>query len=170
MPISLDPNFKEFLESLNSAKVEYLLLGGYAVNYHGYHRFTGDLDVWIALKPKNAQRLTEMLRAFGLIDEHVTAETFLQVGKVFQFGRVPVRIDLLTTPSGIEFDECYRRRVTPVLDGVPVPLLSLMDLRANKMASGRLKDLADLENLPTEQIRQANTERARGRTPRRKRK
>lgn len=146
--ISLDPNFKEFLELLNSAGVKYLLLGGYAVNFHGYHRFTGDLDVWIAVSPDNSQRVSEALQTFGFPATRVPPSLFLEMGKIFMFGRVPVRIDLLTNPSGVEFDGCHARRIEADLDGVRVPVISLEDLKANKLASGRGKDLLDLKHLP----------------------
>jgi hypothetical protein len=146
--ISLDPNFREFLELLNSAEVKYLLLGGYAVNYHGYHRFTGDLDVWIAVSAENAQRVSRVLQTFGFPATRVPPSMFLETGKIFMFGRVPVRIDLLTAPSGVEFNECYARRVEANLDGLRVPIISLEDLKANKLASGRDKDLLDLKYLP----------------------
>jgi predicted nucleotidyltransferase len=150
-PASLNPNFKEFFESLNSAGVKYLLLGGYAVNYYGYHRATDDLDIWIALDKENAARLSEVMRKFGgFRASDVPPSLFLQKGKVFVFGREPVRIDILTGPSGIDFQECYARRQETTWDGVRVPIISLEDLRANKKASARAKDLADLEVLPTQ--------------------
>jgi hypothetical protein len=146
---SLYPDFKEFLRSLNSAGARYLILGGYAVNYHGYQRATGDLDIWIAVDAQNALTVSKVLQGFGGFSAAAVApEMFLEKGKIFRFGRVPVRVDLLTDPSGIDFDECYRRKLDVELDGVPVPMISLSDLRMNKKASGRYKDLADLENLP----------------------
>jgi len=162
--ISLDPNFREFLESLNSANVRYLLLGGYAVNFHGYHRSTGDLDVWISVEPENTVRVSKVLQTFGFSAERVAPELFLEPGKIFMFGRVPVRIDLLTAPSGVEFERCYTRRVYAELDGVRVPVIALEDLRANKLASGRDKDLLDLKQLPT----QAEPASPRRRPPRRR--
>jgi predicted nucleotidyltransferase len=146
--VSLFPDFKEFLKLLNSVKVRYLVLGGYAVNFHGYHRTTGDLDVWIAVDPPNAEAVSQALQKFGFRASTVTPATFLEEGKVFRFGRRPVRIELLTNPSGISFEECYQRRIEAVMDGVKVPLICLDDLRVNKKASARAKDLADLENLP----------------------
>lgn len=146
--ISLDPNFKDFTELLNSEKVRYLLLGGYAVNYYGYHRFTGDIDFFIACDRENAERVSSALQHFGFPRESVSAERFTQPGLVHMFGRKPVRIDLLTGPSGLDFEECFSRRIIIDLDGVEVPLISLADLRLNKLASGRDKDLLDLRKLP----------------------
>jgi hypothetical protein len=146
--ISLNPDFKEFIELLNSEGVRYLLLGGYAVNYYGYHRFTGDIDFWIATDLDNARRVSASLQRFGFSAGAVKPETFTEPGKVHMFGHPPVRVDLLTAPSGVTFDDCYARRVNVTLDGVPVPLISLADLRANKLASGRDKDKLDVKRLP----------------------
>ena len=148
--VDLDPNFKGFLKSLNSSGVKYLLIGGYAVIYYGYHRVTDDLDVWIAVNEDNARRISTVLHNWGGFSRaEVAAEKFLEVGRVFVFGKKPVRIDLLTGPSGIEFDACYQRRRIVNLDRIKVPLISLADLKANKLASGRDKDLADLKYLPS---------------------
>ena len=148
---SLDPNFREFLKSLNWARAKYLVLGGYAVNYYGHHRATKELDVWIAVDPKNARLVSQVMESFGGFSAaQVPYKLFLQKGKVFTFGREPVRIDLLTSPSGIDFDECYSRRIEVTWDGVRVPLIALDDLRQNKETSGRLKDLDDVENLLTD--------------------
>ena len=147
--VNLDPNFRELLESLNSAKVKYLLLGGYAVNFYGYHRATGDLDIWISIDPENAEKVAATLKDFGGFSaDRLKPSLFQTKGRVFIFGREPTRVDILTTPNGVNFEECYERRREIDWDGVKVPLISLEDLRANKKASGRAKDLADLENLP----------------------
>jgi len=147
--VDLFPDFKGFLESLNSNGVRYLLLGGYAVNHYGYRRATDDLDIWIAVDPENAKRLSRTLQEFaGFSPTKVRASMFLAEGKVFIFGREPVRIDILTAPSGVGFEESYARRRDVNWDGVIVPLISMADLKRNKKASGRPKDLADLENLP----------------------
>ncbi|HSU66136.1 MAG TPA: DUF6036 family nucleotidyltransferase, partial [Tepidisphaeraceae bacterium] len=146
---NLFPDFKEFLKSLNSARVKYLLVGGYAVIHYGYRRTTDDLDIWIAVDPANARRVSRVLQEFfGFPAEKVPETMFRERGKIFMIGREPSRIDLLTAPSGIEFAACYRRRQRVIWDGIRVPLLSLEDLRKNKASSGRPKDLADLDNLP----------------------
>jgi hypothetical protein len=146
--ISLDPDFKEFIKLLNSEGVRYLLLGGYAVNYHGHHRFTGDIDFWIAIDPENAGRVSKALQRFGFSAASVRPELFMERGKVHMFGLKPVRIDLLTGPSGVDFGECFSRRVVDTLDGLEVSIIGLADLRRNKAASGRDKDLLDLKQLP----------------------
>jgi len=147
--VNLHPDFKELLESLNSAGVEYLVLGGYAVIYYGYRRATDDLDIWIAINPENARKVSQVLRKFGGFPAaKVKPSMFQTKGRVFIFGREPVRIDILTTPSGLDFKEAYERRKIVNWDDVKVPLISFDDLKTNKRASGRAKDLADLENLP----------------------
>jgi hypothetical protein len=166
--VDLFPDFREFLKSLNSAKVEYLVLGGYAVIYYGYIRVTNDLDVWIMTASKNAERVSRVLQEFfGFPAEAVRSELFEEKGKVFAFGRKPVRIDILTGPSGVAFRDCYKRRNMVDWDGVQVPLISLEDLKQNKLASGRPKDLADLQNLPAGPVR-TKSDRKR-RLPRRRR-
>lgn len=146
--IRLLPDFKEFLQLLNSYDIQYLIVGGYAVGYHGYPRATGDLDIWVAIDNLNAEGLVSVLKDFGFDLLEVTEEVFLQENKVIRMGVPPVRIELITTISGVAFDDCYAQRVVDIIDGVPVNLISLEQLRLNKKASGRSKDLNDLENLP----------------------
>ena len=147
-PINLDPNFKKFIELMNCEKVEYLLLGGYAVNYYGAHRFTADIDFWIAVNPENASRVARVMKRFGF-DEAADRKRFLIPNKVHMFGRPPTRIDVLTGPSGIDFTDCWPRRSNVEIDDVKIWIISLADLRVNKFASGRDKDLLDLKMLPT---------------------
>ena len=147
--VNLFPDFKEFLKLLNSSRVRYLLIGGYAVNFHGHHRTTGDMDLWIAVDPDNAHRISAALQQFGFASATVPAEMFLEKGRIFRFGVKPVRIELLTSPSGIDFEPCYARRIETEIEGVLVPVVALHDLRQNKRAAGRLKDQDDLLNLPS---------------------
>ena len=144
----LPPDFKDFLKLLNSKQVEYLLVGGYAVGYHGYSRATADMDVWIGNHPRNAEKMVEVIRAFGFAVEGLSAELFLKENNVIRMGVPPFRIEVLTTISGASFEECYQERTTDNLDEVEVNLISLKHLKANKKAAGRLKDLTDLEYLP----------------------
>lgn len=144
----LQADFKDFLSLLNAHRVEYLLIGGYAVGYHGYPRATVDLDVWIARTPDNAQRTVAVLREFGFTDPVLTPELFLEQDRIVRMGVPPFRIEIATTISGVEFDPCYRSRIDAVIDDVPVPVIDLASLRRNKLAAGRNKDLDDLENLP----------------------
>lgn len=148
MAMQLPPDFKEFLKLLNDHSVHYLLIGGYAVGYHGYPRATEDLDIWIAVHPDNARKLVSVLKDFGLDDPIVTPELFLQKPKIIRMGFPPIRLEIATSISGVEFDECYQARVVDMLDGVKANLINLEHLKQNKKASGRAKDIADLENLP----------------------
>jgi hypothetical protein len=143
--IQLPPDFKEFLQLLNSSKVEYLVIGGYAVNYYGYPRATADLDIWIAVMPENARRLARVMHEFGFTQ--ADAAIFLEERKMIRMGVPPIRLEILTSISGVDFPEAYARRLKTEFDGVPVNLIHLDDLKRNKRASGRLKDLLDLEQL-----------------------
>jgi predicted nucleotidyltransferase len=132
---------------LNSHQVEYLLVGGYAVCYHGYYRNTGDMDLWIAVNPANAARMVQLIRAFGFDVPALSPELFLHKGRIIRMGVEPTRIEILTEISGCDFAECYRRRQRINLDGVDVDIISLPDLIHNKLKAGRLKDLNDAQRL-----------------------
>ncbi len=146
----LHPDWKEFLELLNSNGVEYLIVGAHARVLHGIPRYTRDIDILVRVSPENATKLEHVLHAFGFASKGVTAEDFLAAHRVIQLGADPYRIDLLTSISGVEFDDAWSDRVAGDLDGVPVAFLSLRAYRKNKLAAGRLKDLADLEDLLAE--------------------
>jgi predicted nucleotidyltransferase len=146
--IELHPDFKDFLKLLNSHGVEYLLVGGYAVGYYGYPRATGDLDIWIAVNENTAARTASVLREFGMPQNEATEDLFLEKDKIVRMGFPPVRIEVITGISGVNFDGCYSRRVSIEVDGIPVPLISLDDLKTNKRSAGRHKDMEDLEHLP----------------------
>jgi hypothetical protein len=146
--IRLPNDFKDFLKLLNANRVEYLLIGGYAVGYHGYPRATGEMDIWVAVNPENADKIVAALKQFGFAVPELSAELFLRQNQIVRMGLPPVRIELTTTISGVEFQECYAARVVAEFDGIKVDLIDLKHLRINKKASGRYKDLSDLENLP----------------------
>ena len=146
--IRLPPDFKEFLKLLNEHNIRYLLIGGYAVGYHGYPRATADMDIWVAMQPENAEKIVSALREFGFDLPELSAELFLKEEQIVRMGVPPVRLEIITSISGVSFDECYEDRVTDILDGVEVNLISLKNLKVNKKASGRYRDLDDLENLP----------------------
>jgi predicted nucleotidyltransferase len=148
MELALPNDFKEFLRLLNENRVEYLLIGGYAVSFHGYPRATGDLDIWVAISPTNAGNVVAALRQFGFDIPEVTDDLFLQPWGIVRMGHPPMRVEVTTTIDGVDFAECYLARVSAVIDGVEVEVISLPDLKRNKLASGRAKDLADLEQLP----------------------
>lgn len=145
--IPLPPDFSEFLRLLNTHEVRYLLVGGYAVGYHGYVRATADMDIWVDREQENAERLVEVLREFGFGGSDPSLEMFLKESQVIRMGVPPVRIELLTSVSGVGFEECYAERIVEDWDDASVNVLSLPKLKVNKRASGRLKDLNDLEHL-----------------------
>jgi predicted nucleotidyltransferase len=146
MDLVLPPDFKEFLKLLNEHDVEYLLIGGYAVAYHGYARATEDMDIWIAINPENAHKIVAVLKIFGFDSPDLLPELFLQQNKIIRMGIPPLRLEITTTISGVQFEQCYSDRIKAVLDGVDVTLIDLENLKRNKKASGRAKDLADLEH------------------------
>lgn len=145
---TLPEDFKEFLKLLNENGVEYLLVGGYAVGYHGYARATADIDIWIGVSPENAEKTVRVFREFGMSDPALTPGLFLQRGKIVRMGVPPTRIEVLNDIDGVDFAECYAAREDVQIDEQSLHLISLKHLRQNKLASGRLKDLADVEHLP----------------------
>ncbi len=146
--IHLPQDFKEFLRLLNANQVEYLLIGGYAVGYFGYPRATSDMDIWVAINPSNADKIVTVLKEFGFNPPDLSKELFMKEWQLIRLGMPPVRIEISTSISGVNFDECFAEKVVTVLDGEKVNLISLNHLKINKKASGRHNDLADLDNLP----------------------
>ena len=141
-------DFKEFLRLLKKHKLEYLLVGGYAVVYYGHPRTTNDIDFWIATNKTNAKKMTNLLSDFGF-SEGVHEALFFETNKMTRIGYPPIRIEILTKIDGVNFEDCYPRRLSTKIDGVAVDIISLEDLKKNKKASGRHKDLDDLQNLIT---------------------
>jgi hypothetical protein len=146
--IELHPDFKDLLRLLNSNGVRYLLVGGYAVGYHGHPRATGDMDIWIAVDEDNVEKVARAVQEFGMPADQATKDVFLEVDHVIRMGLPPVRIEIITGASGVEFDECFEQREIVEIDGIPINVISLSMLKANKKACGRLKDLEDLRHLP----------------------
>ena len=143
----LPDDFREFLKLCNRKRVKYLLIGGYAVGYHGYVRATADLDVWIEISDKNAAKMVAVLTAFGFGVAALSAEIFAAKGRIVRMGNPPLRLEILNDISGVRFAECYRRRTLARIDGLQVNVIGRNDLIRNKKASGRQKDLDDLEHL-----------------------
>lgn len=148
MAIGLPKDFKEFFTLLNANDVEYLLIGGYAVGYHGYPRATNDIDIWIAMNQENAGKMMKVLKEFGFDTPELSSELFLQKDRMIRLGMPPMQIEVLVEISGVKFAECYAERINDVIDGIPMNLINLKHLKINKKASGRYKDLDDLEHLP----------------------
>lgn len=116
---------------------------------HGIPRYTGDMDVFIRISPENAARVESVLRQFGFASLEVAAQDFMIPGRVVQLGIAPYRIDLLTSISGIDFEDAWSDHVQGELGGVPVRFLAVRALRKNKLSAGRPKDLADLKSIPS---------------------
>ncbi len=132
--ILLPPDLKDFLRLLNSNAVEYLLVGGYAVGYYGYPRATGDMDIWIAKSPANAERVTAALRFFGFGASSISPSLFVTPNRVFRMGNPPLRIEVLTDISGVEFADCWENREIATIDGIAVSIINLDNLKRNKEA------------------------------------
>jgi hypothetical protein len=145
--IRLPQDFSDFLKLLNSHKAEYLLIGGFAVGYHGYPRATGDMDIWISASPENADKMVNVLKEFGFDVPELSADLFTKKRQVVRMGMPPIRIEVMTDISGVSFDECYEKKVPGFIDGISVNIISAEHLKINKKASGRIKDLNDLEHL-----------------------
>jgi predicted nucleotidyltransferase len=143
----LNQDFKEFIQSLNDNHVRYLVIGGYAVALHGYPRYTKDIDIWIETSSDNAANMVKALEQFGFGSLGLQVADFLVPEQIIQLGYPPSRIDLVTTPPGVDFETCYASRVEVVIDDVTVDFIDLENLKKSKKAAGRFQDLADLENL-----------------------
>jgi hypothetical protein len=143
----MNPDFRELLASFNSRRVEYVIVGGYALAFHGSPRFTGDLDLLVEPSSENAANVVAALQDFGFGSLDLTTADFSHPDRVVQLGMPPVRIDILTSLSGVTWDEVAAGRVPGRLGDVPVHFIGLAQFVANKRATGRKQDLADLEAL-----------------------
>jgi hypothetical protein len=148
--MTLLPDWREFIELLNSLGVEYVIVGAWARSFYGVPRATGDIDFFVRSSPENAARLVNALRQFGFGSLEIREEDFCQPNRIVQLGIDPYRIDIVTGISGVDFSEAWEERVPAEIDGLPVSFLSLRLYRRNKKAAARPKDLADLEALPEE--------------------
>lgn len=145
--MKLNKDLREFIVWLNSTTIKHLIVGGHAVAFHGYPRFTGDIGFLVERTPENAVRLEKIVAEFGFANLGLTAKDFLEPGIVVQLGRPPNRIDLLTSIDGVEFAEAWPNRVPADLDGEAVTFIGRQELLKNKRASGRPQDAADLAKL-----------------------
>ena len=144
-------DLREFIELLNSVNVKYLIIGGYAVAYHGHPRYTGDIDIFVEASETNALKLEEVLQRFGFKGTGLTAKDFVQPDSIVQLGVPPNRIDVVTGIDGVDFAEAWASKVEAALAGVPVYFISKDLLVRNKKACGRARDLADLEEIAEDQ-------------------
>ena len=143
----LSKDFKEFLELLNENKVKYLVVGGYAVAFHGHPRYTRDIDVWIELSPDNANNILNALKEFGFGSLGLKPDDFLESDQIIQLGYPPNRIDILTSLKDLKFEDCYKTKVEVEIHGLHIDFIYIENLKKNKRATGRPQDLADAENL-----------------------
>jgi predicted nucleotidyltransferase len=146
----LSKDFKEFVTLLKEHDAEYMIVGGYAVGVHGYPRYTGDLDIWLNPTHSNAERVLLAISDFGFASFGLTAQDLTKQENVIQFGQPPLRIDLLTSIDGVTFDQCYANRKEVTFDGLSMNFIGYHDLVTNKKATGRHRDLDDLENMSPE--------------------
>jgi hypothetical protein len=145
--MKLSKDQREFVELLNSKEVKYLLVGGHAVGFHGHPRFTGDIDFLIETSVENSNRVAEVLEQFGFGSLPFSSEELQEKEFVFQFGRPPNRIDLLTSISGVEFEEAWRTKIKADVDGTPLWVIDRERLIRNKRATGRPQDLDDANKI-----------------------
>ena len=143
----MNADYIDMLKCLNKAGVDYILVGGWAVNMYGYIRATVDLDVWILADADNAKKVYSAVAEFGAPVSEMKPEEFAEYGMIFQIGVAPCRVDIISKISGVSYADAVTRAVPKTIDGIPVRIISLEDLIANKKASGRAKDLADVEVL-----------------------
>lgn len=143
----LTSDFKEFAELLNSNRVEYLVVGGYALAAYGHPRYTGDLDFWIGTDASNAHKVLAALNQFGFGSLGITQADLTTENQVIQLGFPPGRIDILTSLDGVKFATCFERRLLVVVDGISLNFIHLEDFKTNKKSVGRHQDLADVEAL-----------------------
>jgi hypothetical protein len=143
----MNRDFSEMLSALSDAGAEYLLVGAHAMAAHGVPRATGDMDLWVRPSPENAERVWHALAEFGAPLDQLSQEDLTKPEVVFQIGVVPNRIDIVTSVTGVDFEDAWTRREIVELDGVRVGVIARGDLIRNKKAVGRLRDLADIEDL-----------------------
>jgi hypothetical protein len=146
--IKLAADFKDFLSLCLSHEVRFLVIGGYAVVHYSRPRYTGDLDLWVDASEENAARVVASLRDFGLTGPDVTTTMITDRKQIIRMGFEPMRLELFTVIPGLDFDQCYPRRVEVKVASLTLPFISLEDLKINKRTSGRPKDMQDLEELP----------------------
>lgn len=143
----LTKDFIEFIECCDGRDVRFLIVGGYALAAHGHPRATKDLDIWLLIDARNADRVVEALEDFGMGSLGLNASDFLEPDVVIQLGYAPIRIDLLTSISGVDFEEAWPNRIVLDVGGIEAGFISVDDLIRNKRATGRPQDLVDVQIL-----------------------
>jgi len=145
--ITFPKDFKEFIQLLHSKKIEYLVIGGYAVGLYGHPRATGDMDIWVAIHVNNALKLVEVLHEFGFASQEIKKDLFLKKAQIIRMGVPPLRLEIVTSIDGVLFEDCYRNKNTVLIENTEVDFISYEDLIKNKKASKRHKDLDDIDHL-----------------------
>ena len=143
----LNEDYKDMLQALSDEKVKFLLIGAYAMAAHGYPRATMDIDIWVMPSPQNADAVMRALNRFGAPLHNLTREDLQKDGIIFQIGVAPRRIDIITSASGLRFEDVYGQALIVNIEGIEVHIPSIDDLIRNKRAAGRTKDLSDAEAL-----------------------
>lgn len=143
----VEPDYLNFLKTLQKNEVIFMVVGGYALAAHNAPRFTGDLDIWVKPDPANAKRIVRAIDDFGFGSLGITEKDFLSKNYFIQLGYAPVRIDITSDLSGVFFEEAWADRKTIDLSGLKIPFIGMEDLIKNKIASGRAQDIADVEKL-----------------------
>jgi hypothetical protein len=143
---TLPKDFKEFIALLNKHDVRYIVIGGYAVVYHGYVRSTNDIDIWVDIHEDNIQKVLHALDEFGFSSVNIKKTDF-SPNQIIQLGYPPNRIDLITTPPGIDFKTCFHAKEQVIIDDISINIIDLKNLIKAKKASNRTRDLADIEEL-----------------------
>ena len=145
----INEDFRDFIQALNQNEVDYILVGGYSVILRGYSRVTGDVDIWVDRTENNYSKLVEAFQEFKMPIYDMTKDNFLSHPNwdVFKFGRKPVAIDIMINIKGLDFEESFRNSVLMEIEGMSIRTLQLDDLIKAKKASGRFKDLDDIDQL-----------------------
>jgi len=149
--MTLDPDFEDFIQFLNQYEVDYMIVGGYAMAFHGNPRYTGDLDIWIDISESNAEKILLVIQAFGFSSLGFKKEDFLKENLINQIGYPPLRIDILTNIDGIDFKEAYTQKQVIEIEDLKANYIGLRDLIQNKKTSGREKDIIDVKTLQKKQ-------------------
>lgn len=143
----LAKDFEDFVRLLNKFEVEYMVVGGYAMAFHGKPRYTGDLDIWINISEDNAEKLLKVMKAFGMGSLGFEKSDFMQPGYISQIGQPPLRIDILNSVDGVEFHEAFEKKQKVTEDDLEISYIGLSELIQNKMASGRKRDIQDVREI-----------------------
>lgn len=159
----LEKDFEDFLKLLNKHKIDYMVVGGYALALHGKPRHTGDLDIWIDISEKNAVRLVKVIKEFGMDSLGLSKEDFLKEGYISQIGYPPLRIDILNSIDGVSFNEASKEMQTiQTEDNLTIKYIGLNDFLTNKKASGRKQDLADIKEIKKLQNTKQSSKKRKG--------